>query len=145
MMTSVGIGSFIGALIITARSKTGPRLKYLLGGALGMSLFLAVLGFETNYTLACVTLLLLGFCSIMFTTLVNSIIQLTADDSMRGRVMSVYSLVFGGLTPIGSLYAGKLTEIAGAPGCMIISGTIGILGTFFILYRLKTKQVRNGS
>src|SRR5665647_804617 len=91
MMTSVGIGSFIGALIITARSKTGPRLKYLLGGALGMSLFLAVLGFETNYILACVTLLLLGFCSIMFTTLVNSIIQLTADDSMRGRVMSVYS------------------------------------------------------
>ena len=142
MMTSIGIGSFIGALIITARSKTGPRFKYLLGGALGTSLFLAILGFETNYILACVTLLVLGFCSIMFTTLVNSTIQLTADDNMRGRVMSVFSLVFGGMTPIGSLYAGKLTEIAGAPGCMIISGTIGILGTLFILYRLYRRYQR---
>lgn len=142
MMTCVGIGSFIGALIITARSKTGPRLKYLLGGAFGMSLFLAILGFETNYILACVTLLVLGFCSIMFTTLVNSTIQLTADDNMRGRVMSVFSLVFGGVTPIGSLYAGKLTEIAGAPNCMIISGTIGILGTLFILYSLYRRYQR---
>ena len=142
MMTCVGIGSFIGALIITAKSKAGPKLKYLLSGALGMSLFLAIIGFEKNYILACVTLLALGFCSIIFTTLVNSTIQLTADDNMRGRVMSVFSLVFGGVTPIGSLYAGKLTEIVGAPGCMIISGTIGILGTFFILYRLVVSRGR---
>ncbi len=142
MMTSMGMGSFVGALTITARSKTGPRLKYLIGGALGMSLFLAILGLETNYLLACLTLLILGFCSITFTALVNSMIQLTTIDSMRGRVMSVYALVFGGVTPIGSLYAGKLIEIAGAPGCMIISGTIGIFGTLFVINRLKAKQFK---
>ncbi len=145
MMTSMGIGSFIGALVITARSKTGPRLKYLLGGAFGMSSFLVILGFEKNYMLACVTLFVLGFCSITFTALVNSIIQLTTVDHMRGRVMSVYALVFGGVTPIGSLYAGKLIEIAGAPGCMIISGIIGSLGTLFIVYMLKSKQTTNKS
>ncbi|HEY5467218.1 MAG TPA: MFS transporter [Clostridia bacterium] len=144
MMTSIGIGSLIGALLITARSRTGPKLKYLLGGALGMCVFLAILGFEKNYALACVTLLILGFCSILFTTLVNSTIQLTAADNMRGRVMSVFSLVFGGVTPIGSLYTGKLTEVVGAPGCMIISGTIGILGTLFVMFWLKARQVKSG-
>ena len=137
LMTSMGIGSFIGAVAITARSKTGPRMDNLLGGALGMSFFLALLGFQRNYLLACATLFIVGFCSISFTALVNSTIQLTTVDSMRGRVMSVYALVFGGVKPIGSLYAGKLIEIAGTPGSMIISGAIGILGTLFVIGRLK--------
>lgn len=136
MMTCIGIGSFTGAMIITAKSKTGPGIKYLLGGAMGMSMFLAILGFENNYILACATLVILGFSSILFTTLVNSMIQLASDDHMRGRVMSVFSLVFGGVVPIGSLYAGKLTEIVGATNCMIVSGTIGIIGTTFVIYRL---------
>jgi MFS family permease len=139
LMTSMGIGSFAGALAITARSRSGPRLQYLLNGALGMSAFLVILGFLRNYLLACTALFILGFCSITFTALVNSTIQLATVDRMRGRVMSVYALVFGGVTPIGSLYAGKLTEVAGAPGCMIVSGTVGILGTLYVMSRLKSR------
>ena len=142
LMTSIGIGSFVGALLLTARSRTGPRLAVLLGGAGGMSFLLVVLGLEKNYLLACVTLVGVGFCSILFTTLVNSTIQLTTEDPMRGRVMSAYSLVFGGVTPIGSLYAGKLIEVAGVSGCMYISGSIGILGTLFIMYRMRLRRNR---
>ncbi|MDD2587203.1 MAG: MFS transporter [Syntrophomonadaceae bacterium] len=134
LMTSMGIGSFIGALIIATRSKAGPSLKYLLGGAFGLSLFMAILGLEKGYVLACITLFLMGLCSIVFTALVNSTIQLNSAESMRGRVMSVYSLVFGGVTPIGSLYAGHIAEYAGAPGCMIISGIIGIVATSYTIF-----------
>ncbi len=136
LMTALGAGSFIGALRVTTNSRSGPRFTVLLGGAAGMCVLLGALGFVKSYALACVVLLGVGFCAISFTTLVNSKIQLTTDDRMRGRVMSLYSLVFGGVTPIGSLYAGKLTEISGAPGCMWASGAIGVVGTGIVLFLL---------
>lgn len=54
--------------------------------------------------------------------------------------MSVFSLVFLGVTPIGSLYAGNITEYAGAPICMIISGVIGIAATSYSLLALKRNR-----
>jgi predicted MFS family arabinose efflux permease len=140
LMTCMGIGSFIGAMTLAARSKAGPKLKYLVGGALGMSFFMTLLGFEKSYELACITLFVIGFCSIIFTALVNSTIQLNSADNMRGRVMSVYSLVFGGVTPIGSLFAGNISEYAGAPGCMIISGIIGIIATSCTIFVLQKNR-----
>jgi Bacterial protein of unknown function (DUF894). len=99
--------------------------------------FTLLLGLERSYHLACITLVLMGFCVTVFTALVNSTIQLNSQDNMRGRVMSVFSLVFLGVTPIGSLYAGNITEYAGAPFCMIISGVIGIAATSYSILALK--------
>ena len=48
---------------------------------------------------------------------------------MRGRVMSVFNLSFGGVTPIGSLYAGSLVSGAGAAADLVLSGALGILAT----------------
>jgi MFS family permease len=137
LMTFMGVGSFIGALTLAAKSKYGPSLKYLVSGALGMSIFMLILGMENNYIIACLTLFVVGLCTITFTALVNSTIQLNASDDMRGRVMSVYTLVFAGLKPVGSIYTGYVTEYFGAPGCMIISGIIGIAATLYITFLLK--------
>jgi len=146
MMTCMGIGSFVGALAIAANSSADPRQKYLIGGAAGMSLFLLILGFEKSFWLVCITLFIIGFCSIIFTALVNSIIQLNSEDYVRGRVMSVYALVFGGVMPIGSLFAGNLAEFAGTPVCMIISGTIGLIATSYTIFRLqKKRKIKNGT
>jgi MFS family permease len=146
LMTFMGIGSFTGALLMAARSRGGPKLKLLLAGAAGMAGLLAVMGLERNYGLACATLLVIGFCAITFTTLVNSTIQLNTDDPMRGRVMSVYSLVFGGVIPIGSLYVGQLAEVAGAPESMVISGIVGLAAAVFaavMIYGGRNRNVKN--
>lgn len=137
LMTSMGTGSLLAALTVVAMSKSGPRLKYLLGGALGMSFFWILSGWGKNYLAACVTLFVVGFCSVTFTALVNSTIQLNSADAMRGRVMSVFTFVFGGVVPIGSLVAGNLTEYAGAPGCMIVTGIIGMTATFYTIHALR--------
>jgi MFS family permease len=126
LIAAMGVGSFIGATLIAARSKTGPRLRYMIGGAAGMSGLFALMGFVTNYYVACAVILAVGFCTITFTALVNSTIQLNSEDHMRGRVMSVYSLVFGGVTPVGGLYAGELTQACGSPVSMVVSGAIGL-------------------
>ena len=140
LMTSMGIGSFLGSLALVARSHKNPKLRYLVGGALGMSFFLVILAFEKNFQLSCITLFLIGFCSIIFTTLVNTMIQLNSSDEMRGRVMSVYTLVFGGVIPIGSLFTGQVTEYIGAHGCMIISGIIGILATSYSITAMRRRH-----
>jgi MFS family permease len=147
LMTCMGIGSFTGALLMAAGSKTGPRIKLLLGGAAGMAALLAVMGLENSYLMVCVTLLAIGFCAITFTTMVNTTIQLNSADHMRGRVMSVYSLVFGGVIPIGSIYAGKLAEVAGAQQSMIISGVIGLVAAGFaavMLFGRRRKENAEG-
>jgi MFS family permease len=143
LLASMGVGSFAGALLIAARSRSGPRPAILLAGAAGMSVLLAAGGFISNYYAACALLLALGFCMITFTTLVNSTIQLNSDDRMRGRVMSVYSLVFGGVTPIGGLYAGKLTEATGVPASMIVSGAIGVAAVAFVAFMLFCRKKKN--
>jgi hypothetical protein len=59
---------------------------------------------------------------------------------MRGRVMSVYSLVFGGLTPIGSLYAGQLIEATSASTCMLVSGGIGLAATVTVAVLVRRRR-----
>lgn len=140
LMTSMGVGSFIGSLTLVVKSRNNPRLRYLVGGALFTSVFLAVLALERNFLLSCITLFFIGFCTIIFTTLVNTMIQLNSSDEMRGRVMSVYTLVFGGVVPIGSFFTGQVTEYAGTPGCMIISGVIGILASVWSISAMRKER-----
>jgi MFS family permease len=132
LMTSMGIGSLLGALRLAAQSNTGPRMRSVFGMALATSLFIFVLGFEDIYLLSCFTLTLIGFCSMTFIASVNTTIQLHSEDRMRGRVMSVYSQVFGGFIPLGSLFAGLVSEYVGAHRSMTISGSIGLIAVFIV-------------
>lgn len=142
LMTSMGVGSLMGALTLATRSRNGPKIEVLMAGALGMSVFQIILSMEKNYWLTAFTLLIVGFCSIIFTASVNTTIQLNAEDYIRGRVMSVYSLVFGGVTPIGSLYAGKITEMLGASMGFAVSGAIGVVSALLIRYIYYNKSVK---
>lgn len=135
LMTSIGIGSFLGALTLAVNSKKGPRMGVLFGGALGASILMCILGFEKDYWLACITLMIVGFCNMNFVASVNTTIQLHAEDSMRGRVMSVYSFVMGGVAPFGSLITGQISEVAGAHTSITVCGLIGIAAVLLI-YRL---------
>ena len=137
LMTSMGIGSFVGSLTMVVLSRRNLQLRYLVGGAFFTSLFLGLLALEKNFQLACIILFAIGFSTIIFTNLVNTTIQLHSSNEMRGRVMSVYTLVFGGVIPIGSFFTGQATEYAGISGCMIISGVIGIVATLYSAYRIR--------
>lgn len=143
LMTSMGIGSFLGALFLAANSKNGPSLKGLFGAALGLSTFMVFLGFQREYLLSCFTMLLIGFCSMIFIASVNSTIQLNAEDGMRGRVMSVYAWVFGGMMPIGSVFAGKISEAVGAHLSVTICGLIGILAVIIVLSQFWKNKIRS--
>ena len=142
LMTSMGIGSLVAALTLAVRSGAGPSPLRLFGGAVGMCVTILLCGLQRNYALSCVLLALTGFATISFSTSTNATIQLASDDEHRGRVMSVYSLVFGGVTPIGSLYAGVVSEIAGPAFCMSLSGAIGLAASVFLLLGRRRRNRR---
>lgn len=142
LMTSLGIGSTLGALSLAAKSREGPKFRQLFLGAFGMSAFSMCVGFQHWFPLSCALLALTGFFQITCTAQINATIQIESDDSMRGRVMSIYNLSFGGVTPIGSLYAGWLVGAAGAAVNFVVSGVLGILSAGLCAYALKKRRGR---
>ena len=122
LMTAMGSGSLLGALTMAVRSKSGPKLALIPGGAVIMCLCLLILGFIKTYLLVCLVLFLMGFAMIIFLNSVNTILQLNSFDSMRGRVMSFYTLLFAGVTPLGSLLTGHLIELNGAGMGLMVCG-----------------------
>ncbi len=140
LMTIMGIGSFTGAMTVAMKHKAGPKTSYQLASAIGTSFFMILLGLTKIIPLIWILLVIIGFSSTVFVAMINSALQLNSEDHMRGRVMSIYSMVFVGFIPFGSLYSGYLMELFGASGCMVISGIIGTVASLsVILLRNKTQ------
>ncbi|BAE83668.1 MFS transporter [Desulfitobacterium hafniense] len=148
LMSALGLGALIGALTVAIRSAEGPQPRLLLVGAFGLGMFNVVVGLQNTYFFSAFFLAFLGWSMIVFSASANSLIQITVDSQYRGRVMSVYNLVFGGMIPIGSLYAGTLSDLWGARITFIISGTITLLfmgGIVFWLRRYRKDEGHENS
>lgn len=135
LMSALGFGALIGAVVIATQGSKRKSFLYQAGGAFGLSLFLILMGFTQRYGLSLIVLALCGFFMVIYSTTCNSVLQMNSPDNMRGRIMSVYSLIFGGLTPIGSLYSGGTAKLIGIQGAFILSGGIGILGFLILMFK----------
>jgi MFS family permease len=110
LMSFIGVGSFLGAMFIATFSKSAPKKFVIYSVPLVVGAALMITGYTSVYLLTGISLAITGFFFILFTSSANSILQLNSSDEYRGRVMSVYTLVFAGTTPFGNLYAGLFAE-----------------------------------
>lgn len=133
LLSALGFGALVGALSVATKGKKDKASIFQLTGSVGLAISLIILGFLPELHFAAIMLALGGFFMIMFNTTSNTVLQLNAPDNMRGRIMSVFSLVVGGLAPFGSLYAGTVSRYLGANNTFKISGIIGMLGFLFLL------------
>ncbi|MFZ5644600.1 MAG: MFS transporter [Bacillota bacterium] len=139
MMTAVGAGAFVASGALAVLSSFGPRLSFMFIGALGLCLFQIVLAGIDEYVQALVLLTLLGWSMVTFTASVNSYIQSRVPHELRGRVMSVFILLFAGMMPVGSVFSGTITKFLGVQAGYLISGALGLLVIISVM--LKTKQI----
>jgi MFS family permease len=123
--TAIAAGSVVGALL-AARRNTG-RLAVLFGCAIGVGVLLVLVGLTPWFWAFTALLVVTGLLSVTFNTLGNSTVQLRTDPALRGRVMSLYMLVFMGGTPLGSIVVGAVTERWGAPLALILSGSVCVV------------------
>jgi MFS family permease len=124
LMSSFGAGALIGSISLAIMSRLGPKPAFLLGGGMGLSLFLVIIGLQRSYGITAFLLFLTGWCMITFFGMANTTVQLNTDDRLRGRVMSLYTMSFGGLTPFGSLFAGTAAHWLHAPLTFALGGLI---------------------
>ncbi|HET6363559.1 MAG TPA: MFS transporter [Nitrospirota bacterium] len=145
LLSSFGIGALIGAVSLAALSRHGPKPAILLGGGMGLSLMLILIGLQKTYGITALLLALSGWCMVTFFGMANTTVQLNTEDRLRGRVMSVYTFTFGGLTPFGSLFAGTVAHWIKAPLTFALGGLIsGIVFLIVILKRQKIAAWRTG-
>ncbi|HKV43572.1 MAG TPA: MFS transporter, partial [bacterium] len=143
LMSAQGAGALVGAITVASLAYLGPRPAVLFGGALALTLSSIVLSTVRHFAPAAVVLGIAGASMVMFTATVNTTLQLNTPDRLRGRVMAVYSLMMGGMTPVGSLVTGALAEIWGAPGAFGVGGTVGLVALAGV-FRWHRRTAREG-
>lgn len=142
LMSMLGVGSLAGSLFIAMLSKTGPKRFIQLIVPLLVGAFLIVTGCTGLYMLTGLALAVTGFFFVSFSSNANSTMQLNIyEEEYRGRVMSVYTLITAGSTPLGNLFAGAVTDRFGArAGFAACGGVILLLMIPTFIFRLHKRR-----
>lgn len=133
LMSALGAGALVGALIMAFRNRTGPNLKPLVTAGLVLCTSAALMYIARSFWVAMVILFIMGLSQILYTADTNTTIQLLAPDEMRGRIMSLYQLVFGGSTPVGALVTGAVIERSNGSVGYLVDGLLGLLFSLLLL------------
>jgi MFS family permease len=133
-----GLGALTGALLAAGLGRAS--WKALLAGVGGFSVALLALAPVETVVLAASLLFVVGVCFTMWTANSQSLLQLTAPDHLRGRVLSLYLFAFAGLAPFGGLFAGWLSEIGGTQLAFLVAGLTGLMMTLLSLRELRTNR-----
>ena len=121
----MGAGTVLGALFVASRKE--PTRKTLIYSAIAYGVMIVLAGLAPTLSLEMIALVPMGAAGIAFIATANSTLQLNAKESMRGRVMGLYSVVFLGSTPIGSPIVGWIGETFGVRAGFFISGIACLL------------------
>lgn len=122
MMGSVGLGALTGALFLARRGELRGLGKIIVAATLGFGLGLIVFTASNIFWVSLGILLGVGFCWMILIAACNTVLQALAADEMRGRVMSIFSMMLVGMAPFGSLMAGWLADRVGAPLVVAVGG-----------------------
>ncbi len=127
LMSAMGAGALCGALLVAALSKDGPRRFNLFIVPVLTGLALLVIGAANTFFATCVALAVAGFLFVSYISSANSNMQVHTDDQYRGRVMSVYTFISAGSTPVGNLFVGSMDTWLGARAGFVSSGLMIVI------------------
>jgi MFS family permease len=136
LMGASGLGALAGALALTTRSGVRGLGRWIMMAAAGFGASLIAFALSRTLWLSAILLLPVGFAMIVEMAASNTLIQAMVPDRLRGRVMAVYSMMFMGMAPFGSLLAGALAHRLGAPGTVMAGGAACIVGAVVFGLRL---------
>ena len=133
LQSSRGLGALFGALTLATLSGLRIRGKLLTLGSFIFPLFILLFSFTRWLPISMLVLMCIGYAFMFFVNLANVTVQTQTPDHLRGRVMSVYSLSFFGLMPLGSLLAGNAAALIGEP-ITVMLGALLMLSFAGLIY-----------
>jgi MFS family permease len=120
-----GAGALVGALLQAGFGRASWKATIV--GSAGFGVSLLVLAPQTSVLPVAALLFVTGVCFTLWTANSQSILQLTAPDHLRGRVLSLWLFAFAGLAPVGGLLAGWLADVGGTQLAFAVAGSAGLV------------------
>ncbi|MDN3294982.1 MFS transporter [Streptomyces ficellus] len=128
--TLMAVGSLVGALLAARRGAS--RLRLLVGGAVAFGVLEIAAALSPSFWLFALLLVPIGMFGLTVNVTANSSVQLATDPVMRGRVMSLYMMVFVGGTPVGAPLLGWITDTYGARVGFATGGAVSLAAAVVI-------------
>ncbi|MEA4910358.1 MAG: MFS transporter [Chloroflexi bacterium] len=141
MVTFQGLGALIAAIFLAAFSTIRKKGRLLIAGQLAFALGLIGISRVPIFQASLPMMILIGWGTVTQLASTNTIIQLTAPDHLRSRVLSTYLWSVNGLAPFGSLCLGWLVQTLGAQTAVMLGGTICLVGYAYV--HLRRPMIRN--
>jgi len=139
LYSALGFGSALGGLYSASRTSTSLqeiiKTAFLFGG------FVILAAFSPNLIIATALMICVGFLSIIYLSLCNSLLQITSSPQMRGRVMALWSITLLGSTPFGGPIIGWIGEFIG-PRWGLATGGIAAIGAALLVSFFLQKQTK---
>jgi MFS family permease len=140
LMGATGVGALLGALTLATKTGVHGLGRWVTFSCAGFSISLIAFALSRNFWLSTALLVPVGFCMMLQMSSSNTLIQAMVPDHLRGRVMSVYSMMFMGMGPFGALVAGAIADRFGAPMAVTMGAIIGLGGA--IIFGMRLPHIR---
>ena len=140
LQSARGIGALVGGLMMAATSAYLARGKLVNLGSFVLPLCLLAFAFLPSLPASLLTLAGVGWGFLVFANASNALVQIQVPDELRGRLMSIYTLSFFGLMPIGALLAGSVADWIGEPLTVALGALILLI--FSVVVWAKVPEVR---
>jgi MFS family permease len=137
---AAGAGALIGAIFLATRRSVLGLGRVMTIGCLGFGIGLVLFSFSRNLYLSIGLMTITGCSMILQMASGNTLLQTLAEDEMRGRIMSFFTMAFMGTMPIGSLLGGMLAQRFGAQWTVRVGGTACVMAA--LVFRAKRPALR---
>jgi MFS family permease len=138
LVGATGAGALSAALMLAFKGDITEKGRFMSVAALFFPVSLLVFSLSSSFYLALASLAVIGWSLVSFLATANSFIQLAVPDNLRGRAMSVYTLVFLGTAPIGNSLLGTFADVVGSARAVGISALLCIIAS--VIFSLKMKM-----
>ncbi|HTJ27664.1 MAG TPA: MFS transporter [Candidatus Limnocylindria bacterium] len=135
-----GVGGLCGSVATAYFGARRRRARIWLSAGLVMSGGVALLGLVPTLAFSLPLLFVIGFGTLTFLGATQTLLQMLSPDELRGRAISVYTMIVFGFIPLGSLVVGALAASAGLRGAFSLAGTLCML--LFLVIWLRRPIVR---
>jgi MFS family permease len=142
LMAGSGVGALAAALTVASAGHVLPTRVMALGGIMIFSVSLALFAFTRNLYLGTLLLAIVGFGIVLYFSTSNTVLQSIVPDEMRGRVMGIWTLIFGGMIPLGSLQAGLMADFLGTPATIAIGALICAVAALVTLNVIRRREAQ---
>ena len=144
LMGALGVGAVVGAIGVASATMHRPSMPRIIVAAAAVSLGVLGLSLVRSFALAVAVLLVTGVAQVVFTSSAQSTVQVTVPDAMRGRMMSLYVLVFVGVSPFGAFMIGSLAETFGIAVACAVGGSAGVVAVAVLAATWRRRRTRGG-